>query len=131
MGDQLLFGQAVVRQRGLQPAGAHHRDAVRQADQLHQLGRDHDHAAALCGQPLDQEIDVALGADVDAARRLVEHDDTRPGCSTFASASFCWLPPDSEPARSVSEPVRMPNSPTARCSAPAPRRGAATAARSA
>ena len=60
-------------------AGAHHRDAVAQADQLHQFGRDHDHGAALAGEPLDQEVDVALGADVDAARRLVEHDHPRLG----------------------------------------------------
>ena len=32
------------------------------------------------------------------------------GCSTFASASFCWLPPDSDEARTSSEPVRMPKS---------------------
>ena len=32
------------------------------------------------------------------------------GCSTLASASFCWLPPDSEAARQPSEPVRMPKS---------------------
>ncbi len=35
------------------------------------------------------------------------------GCSTLASASFCWLPPDSDDATMSREPVRMPNSPTA------------------
>ena len=36
-----------------------------------------------------------------------------PGCSTFASASFCWLPPESDEALMSSEPVRMPKSVTA------------------
>jgi hypothetical protein len=30
------------------------------------------------------------------------------GCSTLASASFCWLPPESDEALTSSEPVRMP-----------------------
>ena len=96
-------------------AGAHHDDAVADADQLHQLGLEMTTTAlALARQLLDQEIDVALGADVDAARRLVEHHHFRgPGCSTLASASFCWLPPDSDDALMSSEPVRMPNSATA------------------
>jgi len=38
MGDQLLFGQVVQIERGLQAAGAHHRDAMAQADQLDQFG---------------------------------------------------------------------------------------------
>lgn len=37
MGNQLLFGQVVSRQGGLQGAGAHHRDSVAQADQFDQF----------------------------------------------------------------------------------------------
>src|SRR6478736_4154873 len=77
MSDELLFGEIDGVERGDQPAGAHHRDAVAQADQLHQFGRDDDHGQPLAGQSLDQEIDVALGADVNATRRLVEHHHLR------------------------------------------------------
>ena len=37
MGNQLLFGQVVSRQGGLQGAGAHHRDSVAQANQFDQF----------------------------------------------------------------------------------------------
>ena len=54
------------------------------------------HRAAVGGQLVDQRVDLRLGADVDAARRLVEDEDagTR-AASHFASTIFCWLPPDS------------------------------------
>src|SRR5690606_19200234 len=35
MGDELLFAELGGAERGLQPAAAHHRHAVAQADQLH------------------------------------------------------------------------------------------------
>ncbi len=38
MGDQLLFGQMLERERGLQASRAHHGNAVTQADQLDQFG---------------------------------------------------------------------------------------------
>src|ERR1700743_3857130 len=40
VGNQGLFGELVRRQRGLQRAGAHHGDAVADADQLDQIRRD-------------------------------------------------------------------------------------------
>src|SRR6478752_1170020 len=73
MSDELLFSQMVRVERGNETARAHHRDAVAQADQLHQRRRDDDHREPFAGESLDQEIDVALGAHVDAARGLVEH----------------------------------------------------------
>src|SRR4051795_4034996 len=77
MGDQFLFAQVLVLHGGGEPAAAHHRGAVAQADQLHELRRDHDDGLARARQALHQEIDVALGADVDAARGFVQHDDPR------------------------------------------------------
>ena len=45
------------------------------AQHLGQLGRDHDDRLALVGERVQQLVDLALGADVDAARRLVEEQD--------------------------------------------------------
>src|SRR5258706_3503981 len=77
MGDQDLFGELFCLERGLQHAAAHHDHAVADADQLGEFARDHHHGTTLARQALDQEIDVALGADIDAARGLVQHDDLR------------------------------------------------------
>jgi hypothetical protein len=41
--------------------------------------------------------DVGLGADVDAARRLVEQQHRGSVSSALPSTTFCWLPPLSEP----------------------------------
>ena len=39
---------------------------------------------ALVGEPADQPVDLGLGADVDALRRLVEDDDARLERQPFA-----------------------------------------------
>ena len=77
------------------PSLAHHDDAVAQAQDLGQLGGDHDDRLALPGEVVEQPVDFALGADVDAARRLVEDQDL--ACrriSHLAMTTFCWLPPE-------------------------------------
>jgi hypothetical protein len=38
MSDQLLFGQVIEIERGLQASRAHHGDAMAQSDQLNQFG---------------------------------------------------------------------------------------------
>ena len=55
--------------------GAHDHDAVAEADQLGHLRGDDDHRAPLRGERDDEAINLLLGADVDAARRLVDDDD--------------------------------------------------------
>src|SRR5260221_11825702 len=50
-------------------------DAVRQIHDRGQVGRDDDGGQALVGQAGDQLVDLGYGADLDAARRLVEDDD--------------------------------------------------------
>ncbi len=41
-------------------------------------------------------VDLELGVDVDAARRLVEQQDAGAGAPAICrSPTFCWLPPDS------------------------------------
>ena len=66
------------------PALAHHQDAVGQQQQLRHLRRHHDDAEPLRGELEDQPVDLLLGADVDAARRLVEQQDARLGRQPFA-----------------------------------------------
>ena len=46
VGNQGLLGELIRGQRGLPDAGAHHHDAVADADQLHQFRRDDDDALA-------------------------------------------------------------------------------------
>ncbi len=41
------------------------------------LGRDHDNGLALLYQLAEQQVNIALGADIDAAGRLIEDDDIR------------------------------------------------------
>ena len=56
---------------------AQHHDAVAQADQLRHLAGGDQDAEALAGELAQPRIDLALGADVDAARRLVEQQQAR------------------------------------------------------
>ena len=64
------------RARGAEPAAAHDRDAVADAEQLGQVARHQRTAfAALAGDELvDERVDLRLAADVDAAGRLVEEE---------------------------------------------------------
>ena len=55
---------------------------------------------------LHQRVDFGLRADVDALRRLVENQDRRArSTSQRASATFCWLPPDSVPTSAATDGV--------------------------
>ena len=58
-----------------EPALAHDGDPVAHAQDLRQLGRDHDDRLALGREVVQQLVDLVLRADVDAARRLVEDQD--------------------------------------------------------
>ena len=77
MRDDGLFAQLSRSRLAGDPPLAHHQHAVGEPQDLGQLGGDHDDGAALGGQLLDQGVDLGLGADVDAARRLVEQQDLR------------------------------------------------------
>ena len=74
--DALACG---MRQIGDRPAVAQNEDAVRALDDLLELRRDHQHAEPLVGELADQRLDLGLGADVDAACRLVENQQLRIG----------------------------------------------------
>ena len=76
------------------------RSASRQ--ELRQLRGDHEDRRALRAELADEPVDLGLGADVDAARRLVE--DAAPAArarATWPSTTFCWLPPESVPTGCV------------------------------
>src|SRR5918994_591409 len=64
--DPLLAG-LVGREDPGDPALAHHHDAVAHAQDLGQLGRDHDHGLALANEVVEEPVDLALGPDVDAS----------------------------------------------------------------
>src|SRR6218665_3172965 len=54
---------------------AHHHHAVAEANHLLHLRGNEDDGFALGGQRRDDVIDLLLGADIDAARRLIHDDD--------------------------------------------------------
>ena len=54
-------------------------DAIADAQQLDELGRDDDDRLPLGRQAMDDRVDLVLGADVDAAGRLVEDEHVRSG----------------------------------------------------
>ena len=58
-------------------AFVHHRHAVAVGEDLFHVAADHHDRRAAVGQVAHQSVDLRLGADVDASRRLVEHDDPR------------------------------------------------------
>jgi 3-isopropylmalate dehydrogenase len=73
----LLLGRFQRREFLDHLALSRHQDAVGQRHDLGQIGRDHHHGFPLVGEAIDQVVDFHDGADVDAARRLVEDDQVR------------------------------------------------------
>src|SRR5215510_258181 len=71
--DRLLAGIGAVQNAGQIPF-VHDGDAIADAKNFFQLAADDDDRRAIGGQLIDQFIDLALRADVDSARRLVEDD---------------------------------------------------------
>ena len=65
------------RQRAAHFAKAHDHHTVGKADKFRHFRGDHDDRMALIGQVAQESIDLLLGADVDAARRLIHDQDTR------------------------------------------------------
>ena len=92
--DRLLVHVVALDLAG-DPALVQHQDAVADADQFRQFRRNRDDADALVGEVAQDRVDLRLGADVDAARRLVDEEHRGLTASSFASATFCWLPPES------------------------------------
>ena len=68
-------GGVLARQVGGDPALADDQDAVGHAEHLGQLAGDHQDRHALPRELGQQAVHLGLGADVDAARGLVDQDD--------------------------------------------------------
>src|SRR6185437_6732937 len=71
----LFFGRSGGVEFGHDAPQPRHQDTVRNAQDFRQIGRDHHDGLALVGQRPDLRMYLRNGADVDAARRLVEDDD--------------------------------------------------------
>src|SRR5690349_7331716 len=69
------FGDLGALEQARHATLAHDHDAVAEPDHLLHLGRDDDDGFALGGERRDDVVDLLLGADIDAARRLVHDDD--------------------------------------------------------
>ena len=76
-GDQRALGDLGADQLALDRAVIEHQHAVAAADQLVIVGRIEQDRRARVGELAQQLVDLLLGADVDAARRIVEQDDAR------------------------------------------------------
>lgn len=85
---KILAGYENLTSGELLAAGAHHSNAVAQPDQLHQLGRNHDDGQPSRGELLDQVINFALGANIDATRRFIQHDNRRRRMQDFGEGKF-------------------------------------------
>ena len=78
MHDADLIGRGAVKKSG-HATIVHDHDAITHAENLRHFGSNNDHSKTLSGEFGDQPVDLRLGADVDAARRLVEDQDARIG----------------------------------------------------
>src|SRR6266403_3968569 len=83
----LLLRSAASQLAG-DPALAHDQDAVAHAEQLGQLRGDHDDGFALLGAVVEEPVDLALGAYVDAAGGLVEDEHLGVGGEPLADHHF-------------------------------------------
>ena len=68
---------------------AHDQDAVAEHQQLLHLRRDDDDADARGREPGENAVDLILGANVDATRRLVADQYSGARMSTRPSTTFC------------------------------------------
>ena len=71
-------GQLAAVELAEQLVLAEHEHAVHQLDVLVELGRQHHDREPLARERAEQRVEVVLGADVDAARRVVEQQDLGP-----------------------------------------------------
>ena len=82
---------SVMREFAGDTPAAHHIGAVADMDDLDLLGADHENGGAVVHQAVEQPEYLGLGADIDAARRLVENEELRIGIEPFADDDFLLI----------------------------------------
>src|SRR5207245_7348118 len=75
VGHDLFLRRVGAAELAADAALAHHDDPVAHAEDLRELRRDHDDPLALSRELVEQVVDLALRAHVDAPRGLVEDED--------------------------------------------------------
>ena len=97
LGDDVALGDLVALELAHDAAVIEHRRRGRSSRSARRSRSSRTGSAVPCvGELAQQPVDLLLGADVDAARRVVEQDDARRSViSHLAMTTFCWLPPDS------------------------------------
>ena len=73
----VVLAELIAAELAADAALMHDQDAIADADHLFHVAGNHQHGDAGVGEGADQAVDLALGADIDAARRLVEQHDIR------------------------------------------------------
>jgi hypothetical protein len=92
MGHHPLLGQV---RSGLQlrnhPALTHDINPVAEADEFRQLATDHEDSDPTVCDPIDQFVDLGLGAHVDAPGGLVQHEQPRRGAQPLAEHTLLLI----------------------------------------
>ena len=104
--DFVLVGRpAVDRRDDLAPI--HDHDPVGHFEDLVEFSRDEQDGGPGIAQLDRLTMDELDAADVEAARRLVEDEQSSSPSNSRATTTFCWLPPDSVAAAPFADGVRM------------------------
>ena len=79
----------------------HHQNPIRHAEHFRQFARDHQNGKPVLGETRHQGVNFRLGADIDAARRLVHDEDARLGGEPFGEDDFLLIAARQLPRRLV------------------------------
>ena len=98
------------------PALEEHDHAIGHAEHLGQLARDHEDRDALVREIREQPVHLGLGADVDAARRLVDDQQRRLAGEPLGEHDLLLVAARERPGRVAQAPVAQlqPRRPLAR-----------------
>src|SRR5438309_54562 len=82
-------------------AAAHHENSVSDAKEFRQFGRDKEDGLAFFRERIEQPVNFAFGADVDAARRFVENHESRAGQKPAGDQQFLLIAAGKRTGRSA------------------------------
>jgi hypothetical protein len=89
-------------------AAGHHHHAIAQAENLREVGGDEDERHSPGRQLADQAVDRRLGANVDAAGRLVENENPSGQDQSAAEHAFLLVAAAEAPDRLIERPQPDP-----------------------